>query len=550
MDLTKFDIGAEIISIITKGMYPNPKDALREYIQNGVDAGSKSINIKIRQDSIVVEDFGVGMNHSTLRKAVRVGVSDKIPTKNVGFMGIGIYSSFHLCDKLTIYSKGTDDIPNILEMNFGAMKLILNEQKEKRFANEIKSEDLVDLQSLLEQCMTLTENGEVSSEKFPNRGTRVELTKIEPEFYSALSKFDEVAEYLRSVIPLRFDKKNFEYAELIENTITEICEKHNQKFELIDLSLQINSRLEQLFRPYRNIDFNKSSKPLKPQFFNLKNNEEFYGVSWGCLNSVRKKLDNKNIRGFILKKQGFSIGNRENLIKYFPRANTFFDRYSGEVIIVTPKILPNAARNDIEYSTFRTSFFNALTEIAEKYDEIGHTFQEISKGDEELAILHERLKLQVSSYNENEEDSERLVEKIVGIKKIFEELNGRLERKGFSETSELKAKSLIEQVKAFETTIQVRIKYLTETKKKKKQNDAPTKNEIAKNVSKISVDKTVEIENYESLYDLLIDLEYKIDDDLKPLISYIDEVFIQGIAKTKTDYYSLLNSIKENVQNN
>jgi HSP90 family molecular chaperone len=38
MKLSQNDIGGEIISIITKGMYTDPKDALREYVQNGVDA--------------------------------------------------------------------------------------------------------------------------------------------------------------------------------------------------------------------------------------------------------------------------------------------------------------------------------------------------------------------------------------------------------------------------------------------------------------------------------------------------------------------------------
>ncbi len=35
MRFNKFDIGVEIIAILTRGMYPDPKDALREYIQNG-----------------------------------------------------------------------------------------------------------------------------------------------------------------------------------------------------------------------------------------------------------------------------------------------------------------------------------------------------------------------------------------------------------------------------------------------------------------------------------------------------------------------------------
>lgn len=154
MKLSKFDIGAEVISILTKGMYPDPKDTLREYIQNGVDAKSTKIILKIRQDSVVVQDDGGGMNYDVLRKAVRIGVSDKNPTKNVGFMGIGIYSAFHLCEKLVIYSRGDKGIPNCLEMDFQGMKNVLATQKELRLKGEITSDQLTDLQTLLERFIS------------------------------------------------------------------------------------------------------------------------------------------------------------------------------------------------------------------------------------------------------------------------------------------------------------------------------------------------------------------------------------------------------------
>jgi len=324
MKLNKYDIGGEIISILTKGMYPDPKDALREYIQNGVDAAANTINLKIRQDSIVVEDDGKGMNYEIMRKAVRVGISEKNPTKNVGFMGIGIYSSFHLCDTLTIYSRGSDNIPNKLDMDFGGMRSTLELQKEKRLKEDTKADELIDLQTLLEQFITLTENGFLNENDFPSHGTRVELTGLEPEFYTALSNFEEVAEYLRNVIPLHFDKDNFHYADEVENKIHEICSKHNQKFEIINLNLQINSQKKTLYRPYKDSEFFSKDdiKPLPPIFEPIQNNE-FFGVAWGCLNSLRKKVENKALRGFILKKQGFSVGKRESMVKYFPRGNTF-----------------------------------------------------------------------------------------------------------------------------------------------------------------------------------------------------------------------------------
>jgi hypothetical protein len=552
MKLSKFDIGAEVISIITKGMYPDPKDALREYIQNGVDAMGKNLQVKIRQESIVIKDDGKGMNHNVLRNAVRVGISDKNPTKNVGFMGIGIYSSFHLCEKLTIYSRGSENISNKLEMDFGKMKSILGNQKEERLSGKIKTEELIDLQTILETCISLTENGELNDEEFPAQGTSVELTKIEPEFYTALSNFDEVAEYLRNVIPLHFDDKNFRYANEIEMKITQLCKEKGQKFELINLSLQVNSRIETLYRPYKNMDFYRDIEPQNPLFFSIEKNGVFFGVAWGCLNSVRKKMDNKSLRGFILKKQGFSIGNREGLIKFFPRGNTFFDRYSGEVIIVNSKILPNASRNDIEYSPLRSSFYEALTDVANKFDEKGQEYQEYSKGDDELATLLDKFKKEIGSYNEYEEDSERLVGTIVILKGIYKEIDGRIKRHGFREESEPKAKELLANVKNLESTIQARIKVVTEKNKRPKPIvQTISKTDIAKNTSNIEVNKPLEtLKNYECLYDLLIDIDIKVEDDLKNLLYLIDEIFIQKVARSKAEYYQLLQQFKERAQEN
>jgi hypothetical protein len=78
MKVTRHDIGGELISIITKGMYADPKDALREYVQNGVDANAENILIKIKFNSIVIADDGHGMDKVIMRRAVRVGISVEI----------------------------------------------------------------------------------------------------------------------------------------------------------------------------------------------------------------------------------------------------------------------------------------------------------------------------------------------------------------------------------------------------------------------------------------------------------------------------------------
>ena len=81
----KKDIGAELLSILTTGLYRDTLDTLREYIQNGIDAGATSMSIKITPDTITIEDNGQGMTEVVTRHAIRLGISDKNPITSVGF---------------------------------------------------------------------------------------------------------------------------------------------------------------------------------------------------------------------------------------------------------------------------------------------------------------------------------------------------------------------------------------------------------------------------------------------------------------------------------
>ena len=337
MKLTKFDIGGEIISILTKGMYPDPRDSVREYIQNGVDAKADSISVEVYQNTVVVQDDGIGMDRKRMRNAVRLGVSDKNPSQNVGFMGIGIYSAFHLCDNLTIYSN-TGDSPNNIRMDFQGMREILKSEKRLRFQSNKSSEELTDLQTLLEKHINLSDEGELDDSEFPDMGTRVEMQGLAPAFYSEIADFKKFSEYIKEAVPLRFDKTNFKWGKLIEDRIAEICEQRNATFELVNINLQVHNKSEMLYRPYRDSDFHNNA-PQEPRFEEIKAGKNFFGVAWGCHNSIRRIIRTRELRGFLIKKQGFAIGKREHLIKRFPKGDTYFNRYVGEIILVHPWLI-------------------------------------------------------------------------------------------------------------------------------------------------------------------------------------------------------------------
>lgn len=285
--LKKTDIGADIISILTRGIYTDPRDTIREYIQNGVDAGAKNITIKIRHNMAVIEDTGSGMDFSVMREAIRLGVSKKNPKTNVGFMGIGIYSSFHVCDSLTIYSKVDSQSPNKISFNFLGMKKSIDLQKKLRIKGKIEEENIIALQTLLEENIKLEK---LNDEDYPTVGTRVEILGINPEVFELLSNFNSLSGYLESVIPLPFNPR-FRMGPIIEEKIRQVCRKHNAEFKVINVRLQINEEVADLYRPYRDDLFDPN--PLKPFIKELKQKDEFFGVAWGCLNSSRDSIKNK-----------------------------------------------------------------------------------------------------------------------------------------------------------------------------------------------------------------------------------------------------------------
>lgn len=541
--ITKHDIGAEIISILTKGMYLDPRDALREYVQNGIDGGAKSIEIKIRGSSIVVEDDGYGMDEVTMKKAIRIGISDKTPNIDVGFRGIGIYSSFHLCDNLHIYSRSkTENTPYLLTFDFRKMRQILDSQRAERLKGELTGDQLMDLQSLLENHIDFKI---IEPTKFPKVGTRVEMVNIDPNFFKSLTKFEDVAEYLRQVAPLHFHPEKFKWSKKIENKITEVCKNHEAEFKLIDLTLQVNTRIEKLYRAYTDECFDR--EPLEPHFVEVKSRGYFFGVAWGCLNPIRKKISDKDLRGFLIKKQGFAIGKRIDIAKYF-RRTTYFDRYIGEIIVVHPELLPNAPRTDFEMSPLRISFYEALSDVATKYNDIADEYQEYTKGDEQLDEAVKKLKeieANISFYAEN---TEQLVDVIVEVRKIHDQIQGRLDRKVLRADRMDEGREVVKSAKALEREIQTFINRAGKGMRVKSKVKRPEVKSIER-IKRLPEAKGEEFEKPpENLVEVFNMLDIGISKQLKAALELIDERFIQASATNKAEYTLILKNLKEEIE--
>src|SRR5438093_6729912 len=97
------DIGSQILEIISRGLYSDPMMIVRELIQNAVDAHPETtVDIRTGSEDLYVIDDGEGMDHQGVVDAKKIAVSFKDPRINVGFRGIGLWSTLAAAEELRL----------------------------------------------------------------------------------------------------------------------------------------------------------------------------------------------------------------------------------------------------------------------------------------------------------------------------------------------------------------------------------------------------------------------------------------------------------------
>jgi len=109
-------IGAFVLETLTTGMYTNPLDTLREYIQNSSDSIRKAEQSKLLRDGegrveirifpkerrLVMRDNGMGIPADVAAdRLVNIGMSEKDIGTDAGFRGIGRLAGIAYCSTLT-----------------------------------------------------------------------------------------------------------------------------------------------------------------------------------------------------------------------------------------------------------------------------------------------------------------------------------------------------------------------------------------------------------------------------------------------------------------
>ena len=386
-----WEIGGELLDILSRGLYSDARDAIREYAQNGIDASASHIVVNVAGPQVTIRDDGVGMDWETIRRARRFGLSDKNLRDNVGFRGIGLYSAFGMCESLSITSHPAGAAEEYtIHFEFGTMRRILEQDREGLVRSGVALSDLIVQYSGFQR------------EEYPEgledqQFTIVTLSGVDQEYRAQLSNVESLRSYLLATLPIAFPEDEY------GTTVNEWLAKH---LGIRPVQVSVRVGLESNLRRIQPPVVSYVDKPESAWLSDATESKKLAFV-WHAYSPHRYRLgsrfpgdDSGDASGFLLKCKGFTLGDRLALKSLWPPlgGGALYHHFTGEVhILDEAEVYPNAARDGLEPSLAKQQleqslriYFDRLNRRADLDRDLKNAQQKIQDLDETFTTLERR----------------------------------------------------------------------------------------------------------------------------------------------------------------
>jgi hypothetical protein len=372
VDAKEIVIGKDILELLSGGMYQNPLDVYREYIQNSFDSmkladitsrtfkTDVSISIDPKERTISIFDFGPGVsNKDFIRILTSIGNSSKRSPNLIGFRGVGRLGGLGYAKQIIMRSKSAEDV-DTLEMVWDGVKL-------RNLLTDVEMK--IDLQTLLTDIIKVKK---VSAQDVPQSFFEVTMVGVVRLKNDALLNETEIHNYLSQVAPVPFHP-DFE----LKNDIEAYFQQYNIHR---GINIFLSNSEQYIYRPYRN-SFNVSNEKKdgfkSVELFSLPGiNDGVDAVGWilnhGYQGAIPKP---NNIRGLRARIHNMQIGGEDIFEEVFPESR--FNSWTvGEIHVLNRKIKPNGRRDNFEHNG---ALGNLLNHLSVHGREIGQTCRKSSQ---------------------------------------------------------------------------------------------------------------------------------------------------------------------------
>jgi Histidine kinase-, DNA gyrase B-, and HSP90-like ATPase len=372
VEFTADEIGGELVSLLSEGLYTNPLDALREYIQNSIDAHASRIHVSCGSKVLSIRDNGDGMDRDHLIRARRLAVSEKSIATNIGFRGIGIYAGFHICERMRIRTKTQGNFTeHTAEFNFSEMKKILAAERGSGSAARTPLTTL------------LTNHVEFWSREghgLEDSQTVVELINVLPLYYAILSSRSLTEEYILNTIPVGFDPRST-VGDQVNADIRAAWPEYRPIQVILSYPAEGERAVVRKLPP--DLDGPMSLDVKSPSGKKI-------AMIWGCRTTHRQMIGKtwpalREIQGFVYKVKGVTVGRRSDSMRAFSQG-TLYNWWTGEIWVLNDLVVPNTGRDAFEYNNAWRELQLAVFNTLRDFERVTSIFQQTNRAKENLDL--------------------------------------------------------------------------------------------------------------------------------------------------------------------
>ena len=349
-------VGADILNLITTGMYHSPLAIYREYIQNAADAiqassdadnGRVEITVDPGERRIGIRDNGPGLTLAEAkRELIPIARSRKHRGVDRGFRGIGRLSGLAFADTVTFRTRSRGIQP-VTEISWDGTIL-----RAEAVAG-------ADPNAIIQKCVEVSR---IDEGEWPDHFFEVEMKNVARHASGQILNREAVRRYVGEVCPVPMAKE-FPFANEVDALFE--CGKRPLTLEVL-----LIGETEALRRRHGAVlKFSEERTDtyiaLQPLRIPAADGDGDAAIGWiahsSYLGAIPREL---GVRGLRVREGNIQIGGEDVFDSLFREER--FNRWCvGELHVVDPRILPNGRRDYFEPSPHIRHIENQLEAIVQ-----------------------------------------------------------------------------------------------------------------------------------------------------------------------------------------
>jgi hypothetical protein len=429
-DEPRFYVGSYVLETLTTGMYTEPRDCIREYVQNGLDAIDTARQAKLlaphegeirvivsaeEGGSITIRDNGASIPAERAWETLTsIGASRKNPRRQAGFRGIGRLAGIAYCNQLEFTCKAAgEDTATTIAYDCSAIKRALREGG-------------LELEPVFRRSISIRKDPTPGKKREHYTEVRLVGTTSAPD---ELQDVSLLADYLKSVAPVDF-LDGWDTASKIKRYA------EDAGFAIPIIRLLIGSdpeSLDEVRKNYTNATVaNKKASPIRKISF-FAGDAQWWG--WYGELPLYGAINDPNVAGIRIRVKNIQLDGAEIIArilqKHAPSYARFASWHLGEIYVEGDAAIPNARRDGFEDSAEWRVIEDQIAEalrplVTDAYDASGkRSSKDFKRVSEDTRREIQEIQTAISAKQEGPTSFDRkaLARKIRGALRRIENLN-------------------------------------------------------------------------------------------------------------------------------